>query len=220
VISLPAGLSQGDQEYILQTIGMGTSFRFIDNPYPLGGYEGIEAGVSLESIPSEDISKLGSRSVPNRSLSFSRLSIGKGLYNNVDFFLSYVPYTQSTGLSFYGGALRWAFFQATFLPATFSLVGHGSSSNLNNQIFTQSYGTNVLMTLALDPFSVYAGGGVVFAEGQFAPGLTATGTQTSVKGQSVNSLFGVNIAMSSFFIASELDYYNVMVFSAKAGMRF
>ncbi|MBX9767855.1 MAG: hypothetical protein K2X47_11335, partial [Bdellovibrionales bacterium] len=167
--SLPQNLTEGERREIVRTLGFGTSFRNITEPYPLGGYQGFDLGVSYESIPTGHIASYGnspSTSAQDASIVLSRLTIGKGLFNNIDVYLSVLPLRQSTSVSGYGGLLRWNFFEAPLLPLTVSAVVHASTQNVDNQITTQSQGFDLLGGLTFDLFSLYLGVGHLTALGE------------------------------------------------------
>src|SRR5258708_39714860 len=100
-LTIPTALSDADQETILQTIGFATSFRPGDSPYPLGLYSGFEFGVSIEDIPTGDLGYLGSGASVEKSVVYPRFSIGKGIFENLDMFFNFTPYTQGIGLGIY-----------------------------------------------------------------------------------------------------------------------
>src|SRR5580692_1102541 len=93
---IPSGLLQPDRQQIVRTLGFDTATKMLDNPYPLGGFSGFEVGLSMEYIDIRDIRTLGcapgSAGCRNTSISdetelrYSRLTIGKGLYDDVDVF--------------------------------------------------------------------------------------------------------------------------------------
>src|SRR5580698_4315643 len=112
-IQIPAGLSDGEQELVLQILGFGSAFRPVDNPYPLGGYSGVELGLAFENISTGDIGYFGQKASVTTNFTYPRLTMGKGLFSNVDVFFSFMPYNESTSIGIYSGALRWGFFQAT-----------------------------------------------------------------------------------------------------------
>ena len=100
-LSIPGSLSPGEQQLILQTLGFGSSFRPVDNPYPLGGYSGVEFGISGQSIPTGDVGYLGSHAAVNNYTIYPLLSFGKGIFDNIDFLFSFVPFNETTGIGIY-----------------------------------------------------------------------------------------------------------------------
>ncbi len=218
-LNLPTGLSNGEQQLILQTFGFGTSFRPVDNPYPLGGYTGFEVGLTAQSIPTADIGYYGNRTTIDRNVIYPLISFGKGIFDNIDLLMSFIPYNESTGIGIYSGAFRWSFFQATFVPASFSLLLSGGNTNLNNVFISQTLGADVITGVNVDPFSFYFGVGTLYGQAQFSPNLTSDGTFSNQTGRAFHTLLGVNVSIAEFFSAMEVDTYNTTVVSLKFGAR-
>jgi hypothetical protein len=220
-ISIPTGLSDAEQHLVLQILGFGTAFRPVDNPYPLGGYSGFEAGISLEDVPTADIGYFGSGGgkTVDRTMVFPRLTIGKGIYDSFDLFFSFLPYNENTGVGTYGGALRWTFFQATFVPASFSLLVSANNTNVNNLFISQTEGADIISGVDVDPFSFYLGAGTLFGQGQFDASLTTQGNRTDISGRSFHTILGVNFAVNEVFSALEIDTYSATTVSFKLGLR-
>ena len=218
-LGLPTGMSDGEQEQVLQILGFGSSFRPVDNPYPLGGYSGLEIGVSLESLPTGDIGYFGSGATVDRNTVYPRISIGKGIMQNVDVFLGFMPYNESTNIGLYSGALRWTFFQATFVPACFSLLISGTSTNVDNLVTAQTEGIDVVSGVNVDPFSFYLGAGSLYGQGQFASTITAESALTNQIGRSFHTMIGVNFAINEVFAALEIDTYSTTTLALKLGTR-
>src|SRR5476651_1584350 len=97
---IPSGLNQSDRREIVRTLGLNSATKMLDNPYPLGGYSGFEIGLSSEFIDIRDIRHLGcapgSAGCGNKTYSdesewnYSRLTIGKGLYKDLDIFIHFI----------------------------------------------------------------------------------------------------------------------------------
>src|SRR5689334_22672776 len=88
---IPKGLNATDRREVVRTIGLNSAPKALSNPYPLGGYSGFEVRYSLEVINIRDIRRIGSNNTEfsdQTEWRYSRLTVGKGLYNNIDYFLS------------------------------------------------------------------------------------------------------------------------------------
>ncbi len=223
VIDLPLNLTKSDREESLRILGFGTSSKILSDPFPLGGYSGFEFGVSVSSIPTNQIKTLGSKLATGQSdISYSSFSIGKGLYNNIDVFFNLTPYVQSIQMSQFGGQLRWSFFQAENLPLSFSLLFNANSSNISNQLSLRTYGADLIGGLNVDRVALFSGAGLVSSAGDFLGGprgITDTGYQESESVSGVHFLFGVNVRLADFFLNLEVDHYRDTVFSGKLGLR-
>ncbi len=218
-LTIPTGLNDNDQLTILQTIGFATSFRPIDPPYPLGLYSGVEIGISIEEIPTGDLGYLGTGASVEKSLVYPKFSIGKGLFESLDLFFSFAPYTQGISLGVYSGALRWAFYQATFVPATFSLLISGSSTNLDNIFFAQTEEADIITGVNADPFSFYIGAGTLYGQGQYDQTITIESAATNQVARAFHTLLGATLTVNQIFAAVELDNYATTTFSFKLGWR-
>ncbi|MEK7355008.1 MAG: hypothetical protein AAB250_01065, partial [Bdellovibrionota bacterium] len=136
-ILIPANLSASDRVEALKIIGMGTSAKLLSDPYPLGGYDGLEMGLSIESLPTDDLGRLGNRlTAPQQDVAYPKLTIGKGVYNNIDIFIQFTPYTRQDELSQFGGIMRWGFYQAQFQPLSASILLHMNNGNVGNVLTT------------------------------------------------------------------------------------
>src|SRR6266404_3530405 len=97
---IPHGLNESDRREIIRTLGVNAATKMLDNPYPLGGYSGFEVGLSTEFIDIRDIRRLGCQpgqpGCTNTTVSdesewrYSRLTIGKGLYEDIDVFFHFL----------------------------------------------------------------------------------------------------------------------------------
>lgn len=233
-IDVPRGLSNSDRIDVTKILGLTTATKMLTNPYPLGGYSGFEVGMSMEVINTRDLQRLGTSTNGDQDeLRYTRLTIGKGLYNDLDFFFHLVPPVSSVGVSDYGAALRWAFFQAEFLPIHASLWAYGNQINYQNSFMNQNLGSDLVLGLNVDNFALYFGMGMVYAKGTFTGGTTGSGTVdvgdpglntetnvTHMDVRSMHSVFGCTISFLDFFFSGQIDRYTDPVYSAKFGVRY
>ncbi len=221
-VNIPTNLKASDRQTALQILGLGTSTKILTDPYPLGGYSGFEVGLSTESIPIDNISKLGSGAPSQDQFVYPIISIGKGVYNNVDFFLNFMPFNESTSLSSYGGFLRWGFYQMKYFPASFSLIFHANTTNINNQIISQSSGVMLMNGINLQNFALYIGIGSVQSLGRFvggSAGITFEAVDKYEAVQTFQSTIGGAYHFGDFFVALQLDQYTQATYSLKLGYR-
>lgn len=225
-ITIPSNLSGQDRQSVTEILGLGTSSKLISDPYPLGGYSGVEIGLSMESLNTEDLGRLGATTRREKDFSYGKITVGKGLYNNIDLFLHFIPYTQNTGFSEYGGILRYCFYQAAFIPASFSLLVHANSTNIGNIFFSQSLGLELVSGLNVGNFAMYVGGGPVEAKGQFSRSITAPPEGQGVSRDESNNVTqfhtfaGGTFDLEPYFFALQIDQYTQAVYSGKLGVRF
>ena len=117
------------------------------DPYPLGGFSGVEVGISREQNsqkPVEQAERIGPKTV---------ITLGKGMYYHIDGYLSFSPGESSQ----FGGLLRWSFYQNPRLPLLLSIQGYGGAGSITDDIFAQTYGANLMATLYQKYFSIYTG---------------------------------------------------------------
>lgn len=223
-VQLPSDMDKNDRIEALKIIGFGTSSKILTDPYPLGGYEGFELGISVESLPTDDLARLGSGvSSPQQDFSYPKFSIGKGLYNDIDLFFNFTPYNRANEISQWGGVIRWGVYQATLLPLSASIVGHFNSANFNNQMTAQTYGVDAIGGINVNQVSLFAGAGYVESNGRFIGGprgITDTDTLETESATGLHTVIGATVHISKFFVAAQIDRYTAPVFSAKLGFRF
>lgn len=224
-VRIPPNLTSDDRKEALRILGLGTSGKLLSNPYPLGGYSGFEFGLAIESVPVEEIARLGSKLSTTQQLdktfNYPKFAIGKGLYKDIDIFLHFIPFNQNTNLSDYGGLVRYCFYQAAFLPASFSLIVHGNNSNVGNLIFTQSIGAELATGINVGDLALYVGGGRVYVTGRFIASLNQGAAQEeSETVSSFHSFFGGTLDFEPIFVALQIDQFTQTTFSGKLGLRF
>ncbi|MCC7405861.1 MAG: hypothetical protein IT288_15785 [Bdellovibrionales bacterium] len=229
-LELPKNLDHEDRVEVVRLVGLGTSSKLLTNPFPLGGYPGLEVGVSLELVNTADLSRLGAgTSSDEREFRFPRISFGKGLYNNVDVFFHFVPFSEDSQLSEYGGLFRWSFYQAKFLPINLSLLLHGSVLDVNDSLSSQTLGSELIAGISVNSFSLYFGGGFMNSSAEFV----AQGTDNIVAAadppnrygtveelvRETHSVVGFTIHFFEYFLAAQIDRYREPVYSLKLGLR-
>lgn len=222
-LQLPQGLTTADRKEALKIVGFGTAAKVLTDPYALGGFHGFEFGVSIETIPTEDLGRLGNRlSSVQPDVTVPKFTIGKGLYSNLDIFIHFIPYNQTTELSQYGGAIRWGVYEAPSLPLSLSLLAHINTGNINNQLSTRTFGIDAVGGINVEEVSLYAGIGGLQSSGTFVGGNSGVTDTLNKEYESVSglhTLIGANVRIKQFFAAVQLDRYTQSVISAKLGLR-
>lgn len=223
-LDIPNTMTSGDRKKALEILGFSTASKLLGNPYPLGGYSGIEIGYTTEVISTGELSRLGGRTEKSQSeTSFSSLTLGKGLYHNVDLYLQFTPFNQTEAITSFGGQLRWGFYQAEYLPAYLSLIVYGNNTNFQNKINASNQGTDLVAGFSVQDLTLYTGIGFVRSIGTFVGGTHGvTNDQTTATEDMSTShyLAGVNVKFSKMFLAMQLDRYTQSTYSAKIGTRF
>lgn len=220
---LPKNLTDSELNRSLEILGFGSAPKILDNPYPLGGYPGIEMGLSTEFIPLQDLAVLGSTSTDKGEFNYYVLSFAKGLYYNVDIHVHFTPFIQGEDVQTYGGQLRWGFYEAKFFPLSLSTVVHVGGANFGNLINISTLGADIVGTVNFDNLAIFFGVGQMRASGKFiggANGVTANQLTSSKDVMESHTVFGLNVDFYKMFVAFEVDRYVDSVYSGKVGMRF
>ncbi|MFM6928051.1 MAG: hypothetical protein ACKOX6_06270 [Bdellovibrio sp.] len=221
--NLPRNLTASDQVRALELLGFGSSGKILADPYPLGGYSGVEVGLSTQFIPIGDLASLGSTTDNKGELSYYSLTMGKGLFYNVDAFVYFTPAIQSEEMQSFGGQVRWGFYEANFFPISFSAMVYLGGANFQNLINVQTTGLDLIATVNMDQMALYFGGGRIRAQGTFIGGANGITASHNTEKQDViedHSFFGVSIGFAKMFLALEVDRYSDSVYSGKLGFRF
>lgn len=221
--SLPRNLTVADQARALEILGFGSSSKILNNPYPLGGYQGIELGLTTEYIPLEDLSGLGDGTSEHGEFNYYTLTFGKGIYYNIDTYLYFAPSVQADEFQNFGAQVRWGFYEFGFFPLSLSAILYGGAANFSNLVNISTFGADLVATVTMDNVAIYAGGGSIRAVGKFiggANGITADQVTREQTLSDVHSVFGINISLAKMFVAMEIDRYTDTVYSGKLGLRF
>lgn len=233
-IDFPRGLTKDDRQEVLRMLGFNTSTKLLTNPYPLGGYSGVEIGMSLEMVNIDGLSRLGNGTSSDQSdFRYPVLSLGKGLYENIDIFAHFIPPLPSSRLSEFGALVRWSFYQGQYVPLSLSITAHGNRISIQNSFSSQTYGGDFIAGLTMNNFSVYVGGGYLAATGSFTsgtggdavvdpsdPDVNPNSNLVSEEAFTLHSVLGVTLQQGMFFLAAQVDRYRDAVYSTKVGIRF
>lgn len=221
--TLPKNMNKEDRLRALEILGLGSATKILGNPYPLGGYSGLEVGLASEFIPLEDLSGLGNGTNDSGELNFYTLTFTKGIYHNIDTMVYFSPITTDEHITNFGVQLRWGFYEAQFFPVTFSFLLYGGGTSFSNLLNVSTVGGDLIATVNVDNVALYLGGGQIRANGQFVggtDGITDTGTTMQESVTNEHMVFGVNISLAKFFLALEVDRYVDSIYSGKIGFRF
>lgn len=223
-IQIPAQLDSTDRSHLLEILGYGTAGKLNSNPYPLGGYYGIEVGLVFEFIDLENIDGLGSGADNNDQLIFPTFSFGKGLYGNIDLFFYFTPFLEDISVSRYGGFMRWGFFQSNNWPLNLSLLLHSGGANIDNKVSTETYSYSLVSSFHIWELAVYAGLGELTTKGEFIgggiSGVTDTGNTESERLKKIYSLFGVGYVWEIISVNFEVNHAHNTTYSLNLAFKF
>jgi len=220
---LPNNLTSSERETTLGILGFGTASKLLSSPYPLGGFQGVEIGISSEFIPVADLASLGSKTAKRSDFNYYSVSLAKGLFYNVDILVQFIPIPQDESVSGYGAQVRWAFYETNFMPGALSLILHGSGTNFGNVLGTETSGADVVASVNMRDVSLFFGAGRARSVGSFAGGtggVTDSGQTESADVFSMHTVFGITIKMSELFLSLEVDRFIQSSYAGKLGWRF
>lgn len=219
-VDLPLSMSNNELQLVLERLTYGTSHKFINKAYSLGGFSGVELSFAMSVIPAREISSYGAGAPASDGINVAQLTVGKGITEDIDLFFSFFPYTESLEVGIYSAGLRWFFYEATFFPAVIGLQFHGTNSNIDNLLFSSAAGAEAIASMTAEPFSFYIGAGAVYGSARFDATLTSTGQDTTLMGTTFHSLLGLSLEVSNVFVAAQMDTYETTTFSGRVGIRF
>jgi hypothetical protein len=139
VFNLPRQLSDGDTKRLVEILGAQTGVKPIFHPFALGGYSGVDIGITVERVASDELRQLGDGTTSITDLVYTKLEVAKGLQHGVDLFFQIAPYNRSVDLSSYGGGIKWTFFESKNVPANLSAILVGHDSNIKDLVILKSY---------------------------------------------------------------------------------
>ena len=233
-IELPTGMNRTELSEVTDTVGVNTSAKFLSHPHALGGHEGFEFGIATEFISTGDLFRLGNQTERDETFQYNRITAGKGLYNNIDLYLHFIPFSNSNTVSEYGGMARWMFYESKRMPLSLSFLGHYSAIDIGDSFTNESIGWNLLGGLTLTNSAIYFGGGNVKTQSTYGQSLIDCAAPPNcsadirlnennnfvIANSYGHSFFGVYFRISRFFVAAQIDRYVQPVYSAKIGLRF
>ena len=151
-----------------------------------------------------------------------KILVGKGLYNNMDLFFEFVPYSESSKTSRYGFQFRWSPYQAQFFPLNISILTYANSANLSNKLITRTTGADLIFATMLDDLSFFFGGGWVRTFGSFVGGTNGITDSLVAERESTDSphfTIGVAYHWEPILIGLGFDRYRDSVISFKLGLQ-
>lgn len=221
-LRLPTQLTQADRRSTLEILGPATSSRMLTSPYPLGGWNGFEIGLSRHYVPISYLSDLGDRSASQGDFEYPLVTLGKGLFYDLDLFLSLVPISQSESINHFSTQLRYQIWRSQNNIFRISGLLHASTTTLNNQLNMQAYGGDFIATSTIDKVSLYFLIGSARSSGRFIGGTQGITNSQQTETETMNFFhqgIGLEWPIGNFFWAAEVDRYKIPYYSLKFGYR-
>ncbi len=216
-------MGEADRQSALRILGLGTGYKTIGDPYPLGGYMGFELGVSYELLSTAQIAKLGSGTGVQGDTSYVNFTLGKGLFYDVDFYLNFSPLGQAEKFSSFGGAIRWGILEMQSLPVHFSLQAAANSANFQNKVNTTTQSLDLIGGWNFQDVVMYGGVGVIRSSGLFvggAGGITDNGETMTESVSETHTFGGISVKYSTYFVAVQVDRASQAAYALKLGVRY
>jgi len=215
-------LNFNERAHVVRTLGFGGTPKSLTSPLPLGGDLGLEFGISYDFISTSNLRRLGDRQGLGDEVSIPALSIGKGLFSNIDFFFQFSPLPSDQKINHYAGLLRWAFYDIKTLPIKVSLNFSAGVSVFDDFLSLRSTVVDVLTSYYLDNLSLYFGVGYIRSSGYFYGGSDslADDLQTHLhEDTETRSFVGLDYDINPYFFTFEINRFTDTVFALKLGLR-
>ena len=224
---LPKGMTADERKVAMQVLGFGTTAKFSSNPFPLGGWSGVEFSIQQEVVPVDRLSTLGSAKGSNGDLAYTQLSFGKGFYKDFDAFISFTLPRQRSEIQNYSGLLRWMVYDFDSGKYLASVDMHGHGSNISNLFSSDSFGYDLVVSKVEAWWGLYLGAGwlqvktkFIGNKTDFAQGMTSNG-QTVVDSEDRARYFtGFNLRYQNYFAVAEIQRVYDTAYSIKLGYRY
>lgn len=207
---------------LLQVMGPATSSTLLSSPYPLGGWEGFEIGLSKHYLPISYLSELDPALSEQKDYDYPLITVGKGLFHNIDLFLSIIPIINIESLNYFNTQLRYQFWKSQNNVFHLSGLLFAGTSTINNHLNMQNYGFDVVGTVILDRVSIFLGLGRLLNTGRFiggSNGVTESQNTETERLSLPHQLIGIEWPFGRFFLAAEVDRYIIPHYSVKLGYR-
>lgn len=223
LFSFPNNLDKNNRQTILDYFAPSASANILGAPYPLGGYSGLEVGLSYHQLPSSLLSHLNTSPPSTDKDSFyPLLTVGKGFYLNTDVLVSLSPFVGLSALSHFSFQVRHEIWRSPSNIFRITGLAYGGSANLKDQLNLQTEGLDFIATATVKKASFYFGWGTYVASGLFLGGINGmTDSLINEKETKVGSrqILGFEWPIDNYFIAAEVNRMNLPYYSIKLGAR-
>ncbi len=220
---LAAGLNKANRIEVLEVLGLGSSSKNLSTLRPLGTDSGLEVGIAFEFIDTNPIKNLIDDEQAKSVLHYPKIIIGKGIYDRMDLFFHFIPYTATFGLSEFGSQIRLNFYQNDAKNFYATAILHANSANFNNQLVSRNVGVDAMLGYQRSAFSIFTTLGWAGAYGKFvggANGITDSLVAESEDAQAFHSAVGMTYEWPLWNATISVDHYVQPIYSAKISMAF
>lgn len=221
--NLAPGLNTQNRIEVLKVLGLGSSSKNLSTLKPLGSESGLDVGIAFELIDTNSIKNLIDDEQTQSVLYYPKIIIGKGIYDRIDLFFHFIPYTATFGLSEFGSLVRLNFYQTEAKNFFATALLHANSANFNNQLVSRNLGFDVMLGYQFESFSLFTTIGWAGAFGKFVGGtngVTDSLLSESEQALAVHSALGMTYEWSRFNATLSVDHYTKPIYSAKISFNF
>lgn len=222
-LKIPNGLDHNERKEFMKLIGFASSYKYLAQGYILGGYQGLELATTAENIPFSKTNYLSQTSIEESDRVLQSISIGKGLFQNVDIFFTFSPFLFQNQMSSYGAGIRYIFYEEENRPLNIGFLLHGNGFNISNLVGIQTSGVDIIGNYYKDYWTFYMGLGLARSIGSFVGGVNGvTEDQTGADEDIFQNRYyvGLSYNFGSYAVSFQVDRVYSETFSAKLGTRF
>lgn len=160
--NLPTNLDEHSQEIVARNFGFGTAAKMNGDPLPLGGYDGFQISLSRDYVDVSPLKGLSTDADQERYFTSSRITVGKGLFYDVDVFFQMTSpgilrLDNSNDFTNYGAIARKVFYDNEKLPFHVGALIHASISQYANSFGSNIYGIDLYAYTHFDKTAFFLG---------------------------------------------------------------
>jgi hypothetical protein len=221
--SLTSGLTEANRKSVLEILGLGSSSKNISTLRPLGTNSGLEVAFALEFIDTSNIKEFIADDRSRHTVFYPKILIGKGIYERIDLFFHFIPYTATFGITEFGSLLRYNFLNQSIKPFVLTGLIHANSANFNNQLVSRNLGADMMFGYKLRRVSLFTTLGWASAYGKFvggAQGVTDTLISEREEVSALHSALALTLEQDSWSVTASLDHYIEPVYTLKLSALF
>ena len=183
--------------------------------FPLGGFPGIELGLSYDSV---------AFSATEGSQSLIKFQMAKGLYNNVDILFDFSPFSPDLGYTHYAGGARWRAYESGLIESLHAVLISGlflqtSGTTFRETVYVSSFSAEVYTSLIFQRGSLNASYGRLFSDGRFreVQGEASEGIDLSAQAFQVGGSLEV---LPKFFVSASASLLPSPIYAVQLSVRF
>jgi hypothetical protein len=209
-LTVASPLNQSQLLSVTESVGLPLATSYTENLFPLGGYSGIRIGLSHKEISNNQLRQSYPETSNIPDLKLTEFHFSKGLYSNVDFYISFIPLGGNGNLSSFAGGIKWGFLELDSKPIQFLVSLSGRSTNWTNQVTFLNQTFDVIGQYSINQFYGYLGIGSAFVRSQFiggSHGITLSGFNETLEKSRGRPLIGGGWQTQKWGVGLELTQF-------------